>query len=131
MTAKVDGMPHRMLRTELVEEIEETSAVRRLGPTMRRTLEFKRMSGMSWRALAKDGREMRKTQGRSMAQMVLAANTPMMLKSGLVEGDTNAGVLASGQVVGVIDDLPTCDELISRVVTSAAAELERASAYLV
>ena len=26
VTAKVDGMPHRMLRTELVEELEETSA---------------------------------------------------------------------------------------------------------
>ena len=26
-----------------------------------------------------------------------------MLKAGLVEGDTFAGVLASGQVVGVID----------------------------
>ena len=51
--------------------------------------------------------------------MMLAANTPMMLKAGLVEGDTDAGVLASGQVVGVIDDLPTCEELIDRVVTDA------------
>ena len=63
--------------------------------------------------------------------MVLAANTPMMLKAGLVEGDTGAGVLASGQVVGVIDDLPTCEELIDRVVTQAAAELRRTQGYLV
>ncbi|WP_372729058.1 NAD(P)H-dependent flavin oxidoreductase [Nocardioides sp.] len=131
VTAKVDGMPHRMLRTRLVEEIEETSPVKRLWPTMRRTLEFKRMSGMSWLALARDGREMKKTQGRSLAQMALAANTPMMLKSGLVDGDTTAGVLASGQVVGVIDDLPTCDELITRVVTGAVEELRRAASYLV
>ena len=47
VTAKVDGMPHRMLRTALVEELEETSAVKRMGPTLRRTLEFKRTSGMS------------------------------------------------------------------------------------
>ena len=33
VTAKVDGMPHRMLRTDLVEELEETSALKRLGPT--------------------------------------------------------------------------------------------------
>ena len=32
VTAKVDGMPHRMLRTPLVEEIEETSAAQRAGP---------------------------------------------------------------------------------------------------
>ncbi|WP_110205909.1 NAD(P)H-dependent flavin oxidoreductase [Nocardioides daejeonensis] len=130
VTAKVDGMPHRMLRTPFVEEIEETSAVRRLGPTVRRTLEFKKMSGMSWLQLAKDGREMKKTQGRTLAQMTLAANTPMMLKAGLVEGDTDAGVLAAGQVVGVLDDLPTCEELIDRVVTQAAAELARAHSYL-
>ena len=130
VTAKVDGMPHRMLRTPLVEEIEETSAVRRLGPTVRRTLEFKRSSGMSWRDLARDGRAMRRTQGRSLAQMTLAANTPTMLKAGLVDGDTSAGVLASGQVVGVIDDLPSCEELIDRVVTGAADELRRAASYV-
>ena len=131
VTAKVDGMPHRMLRTELVEELEGTSALRRLGPTMRRTLEFKRTSGMSWVGLAKDGRAMKKAQGRSLGQMALAANTPMMLKAGLVDGDTSAGVLASGQVVGVIDDLPTCEELIDRIVRQAAEELRRTTAYLV
>ena len=131
VTAKVDGMPHRMLRTPLVEEIEETSAIKRLGPTVRRTVELKRSSGMSWLDLAKDGRAMKKAQGRSLAQMTLAANTPTMLKAGLVDGDTSAGVLASGQVVGVLDDLPTCEALIDRVVTEAAASLRRTSGLLV
>jgi NAD(P)H-dependent flavin oxidoreductase YrpB (nitropropane dioxygenase family) len=131
VTAKVDGMPHRMLRTDLVESVEEGNALKRLGPTARRTLAFKKMSGMSWRQLVADGRAMKHGQDRSWAQMVLAANTPMMLKAGLVEGDAGAGVLASGQVVGVIDDLPTCEELIDRVVTRAAAELRRTQGYLV
>jgi NAD(P)H-dependent flavin oxidoreductase YrpB (nitropropane dioxygenase family) len=131
VTAKVDGMPHRMLRTDLVESVEAGTGLRRLLPTARRTLEFKRMSGMSWKQLAVDGREMRKAQGRTIGQVALAANTPMMLKAGLVEGDTDAGVLASGQVVGVIDDLPTCEELIDRIVVRAAAELRRTQGYLV
>ena len=131
VTDKVDGMPHRMLRTELVEELQESSRVKRLGPTVRRTLEFKQQSGMSWTQLASDGRAMRKAQGRTLAQTALAANTPMMLRAGLVEGDTGAGVLASGQVVGVIDDLPSCEELVDRVVTEAVAELRRASSYVV
>ncbi len=124
-------MPHRMLRTPLVESVEEASALRRLGPTMRRTMGFKKMSGMSWRQLVADGRAMKHGQDRSWAQMVLAANTPMMLRAGLVDGDPGAGVLAAGQVVGVIDDLPTCDQLIDRVVTEAAAELRRTQGYLV
>ena len=123
VTDKVDGMPHRMLRTALVEELEEARAVRRLVPTVRRTLGFKRMSGMTWRQLAADGRAMRHGGDRSWSQMLLAANTPMMLRAGLVEGRADAGVLAAGQVVGVIDDLPSCEELLDRVVTEAAARL--------
>jgi len=130
VTAKVDGMPHRMLRTDLVDSVEESSALKRLGPTMRRTQAFKRMSGMSWRQLAADGRAMKHGSDRSWAQMVLAANTPMMLKAGLVEGNPDAGVLASGQVVGLIDDLPSCEELIDRVVAEAAAALKRAHGSL-
>jgi NAD(P)H-dependent flavin oxidoreductase YrpB (nitropropane dioxygenase family) len=131
VTDKVDGMPHRMLRTRLVEEIEESSRLKRLAPTLKRTLELKRDSGMTWRELAVDGRAMRRAQGRSLAQLTLAANTPTMLKAGLVDGDTGAGVLAAGQVVGVLDDLPTCEELIDRVVTQAVTELRRAGGAIV
>lgn len=123
VTAKVDGMPHRMLRTDLVESVEETNPVKRLGPTARRTLEFKRMSGTGWLQLVKDGRAMKQAQERSWSQMMLAANTPMMLRAGLVEGDPDAGVLAAGQVTGLIDDLPSCEELIDRVVRQAADRL--------
>ncbi len=130
VTDKVDGMPHRMLRTELVEELEGGSRVRRLVPTARRTVEFKRDSGMTWRQVLADGRSMKKGSERTWSQMMLAANTPTMLRAGLVEGDTDAGVLACGQVVGLLDDLPTCEELIDRVVHQAAQELTRASSYV-
>jgi NAD(P)H-dependent flavin oxidoreductase YrpB (nitropropane dioxygenase family) len=131
VTTKVDGMPHRMLRTPFVEEVEETSAVRRLGPTLRRTRQLKQESGMTWLQLARDGRAMRKAQGRTLAQMTLAANTPTLLKAGLVGGDTSAGILASGQVAGVLGDLPSCEELVDRIVTGAVAELKRVSALVV
>lgn len=131
VTAKVDGMPHRMLRTDLVEELEQDNPVRRLGPTVKRTIAFKRMSGMTWRRVVADGLAMKRGTGRTWSQMTLAANTPMMLKAGLVEGSTDAGVLASGQVVGLLDDLPSCEELVDRVVTRAAEELRRAHAAVV
>ena len=131
VTDKVDGMPHRMLRTELVDELEQASTVRRLAPTVRRTWRFTQQSGLSWRELVADGRSMKHGSGRSWSQMVLAANTPMMLKAGLVEGRTDAGVLAAGQVVGIIDDLPSCEELIDGVVTEAAARLRATGQLLV
>jgi len=43
----------------------------------------------------------------------------------LVDGRTESGVMASGQVVGVIDDLPSCADLIDRIVGEANATLGR------
>jgi NAD(P)H-dependent flavin oxidoreductase YrpB (nitropropane dioxygenase family) len=50
---------------------------------------------------------------------MMAANAPMLTKAALVDGKVESGVLPSGQVVGVIDDLPTCKELIDRIVADA------------
>ena len=61
----------------------------------------------------------------------MAANTPMLLKAGLVRGDPAAGVLSSGQVVGLIEDLPSCEELVDRIVAEAVAALAGASATVV
>ncbi|HEX5089308.1 MAG TPA: nitronate monooxygenase [Nocardioides sp.] len=131
VTTKVDGMPHRMLRTPFVEEVEAASALRRFGAAVRRTRRFKQESGMSWLRLARDGRAMRTAQGRTLAQLALAANTPTLLRAALVEGDTGAGILASGQVVGVIDDVPSCEEVVDRIVAGAVEELGRASRCMV
>jgi len=61
----------------------------------------------------------------SWAQVVMAANAPMMTKAALVEGRTDVGVLPTGQVVGVIDELPTVAELVGSLVTEANATLAR------
>jgi NAD(P)H-dependent flavin oxidoreductase YrpB (nitropropane dioxygenase family) len=59
------------------------------------------------------------------AQVLMAANTPMLLRAGLVTGRTDVGVLASGQVVGVLTDLPSCAELVEGVVEQAVRVLDR------
>jgi NAD(P)H-dependent flavin oxidoreductase YrpB (nitropropane dioxygenase family) len=48
----------------------------------------------------------------------------MLLKASMVEGRTDLGVMASGQVAGAIDDLPSCAELVSRVMAEAQQTLE-------
>ncbi|MCR2813335.1 nitronate monooxygenase [Microbacterium sp. zg.Y1090] len=131
VTTKADGMPHRLLRTEYIEQLESRGAVGRLLPTLKRSLAFKRMSGLTWRALIGDGLAMRKAGERSWTQMAQAANTPMLLKAGLVDGDTRAGMLAAGQVVGLIDDLPSCEELVDRIVRDAVHHLRAAAARVI
>lgn len=131
VTRKADGVPHRLLRTKFIEELEATGGLKRFARSAKRGLEFKKSSGMGWIEFAKDGIAMKKASGRSMAQMAQAANTPVLLRAGLVDGDTEAGMLASGQVAGVITDLPSCDELITRIVTDAAAHIRESAAQLV
>jgi NAD(P)H-dependent flavin oxidoreductase YrpB (nitropropane dioxygenase family) len=119
-TAKIDGVPHRVLRTGLVERIEKSGPVAGTFRSVRNGLAFKAMTGMTLRAMIRDGLAMRKHYGLRLNQVIMAANTPMLLRAGLVDGDPAAGVLSSGQVVGLIDDLPSCEELIDRVVSEAA-----------
>ena len=46
----------------------------------------------------------------------------------LVDGDVEVGILPTGQVVGVIEELPTVADLIGRVMAEAEAVLARLGA---
>jgi NAD(P)H-dependent flavin oxidoreductase YrpB (nitropropane dioxygenase family) len=130
VTTRVDGMPHRVLRTGLVEKLENGSPVRGLTAAVRNAAKFKQMSQMTWRSMITDGLAMRHGKELTWSQVVMAANTPMLLKAGLVEGNTEAGVLASGQVAGILEDLPSCAELIESIVGDAIKHLQSASALV-
>jgi NAD(P)H-dependent flavin oxidoreductase YrpB (nitropropane dioxygenase family) len=124
VTARIDGVPHRVLRTEFVEELERTNAITALPRALRNAAAFKKMAGTSWRAMLREGLAMRKEADLKWSQLALAANTPMLLRAGLVEGRLDAGVLSSGQVAGVISDLPTVAELVARIMSEAEQALK-------
>ena len=124
VSTRVDGMPHRVLRTGLVEKLESGSRLRGFGAAVRNAQKFKKMSKMTWRSMISDGLEMRHGKELTWSQVVMAANTPMLLKAAMVDGCVDLGVMSRGQVVGVIDDLPTCKELIDRIVAEATKILE-------
>ena len=130
VSTRVDGMPHRVLRTGLVEKLESGSRVRGFTAAVRNAAKFKKMSQMTWASMIRDGLAMRHGKDLTWSQVLMAANTPMLLKAGLVEGNTDAGVLASGQVAGIIDDLPSCAELIQTIVGDAVKHLQAAAALV-
>ncbi|MEV0250286.1 nitronate monooxygenase [Nocardia sp. NPDC050712] len=123
VSTKVDGMPHRVLNTELVQKLEHSGRTRGLAAAASNALKFKGMTGMKWSTIVKDGLAMRKHKDLTWSQVIMAANTPMLLKAGLVEGNTQAGVLAAGQVTGIIEDLPTVQDLIDSIITDALARI--------
>ncbi|MCX4761246.1 nitronate monooxygenase [Streptomyces sp. NBC_01275] len=125
VTRAVDGLPHRMLRTDLVAALEHSGRARRVLHAVRRAAGFRKLSGLTWPQLVRDGLAMKHGKELSWSQVLLAANTPMLLKSAMVDGRTDLGVMASGQVAGVIDDLPSCAELVERITKEAEEIRER------
>jgi NAD(P)H-dependent flavin oxidoreductase YrpB (nitropropane dioxygenase family) len=125
VTTQVDGVPHRVLRSSLVDALERSGAVGRLMRSARNANDFRKLSHTTWPAMVREGLAMRKSQELTWSQVLMAGNTPMLLKAAMVDGRPDLGVMASGQVVGVIDDLPSCAELIERIVSEADAVLRR------
>jgi NAD(P)H-dependent flavin oxidoreductase YrpB (nitropropane dioxygenase family) len=119
VTTRVDGLPHRVLKTAFVESLERTGRLTGLIRAVGNGARFKKVSGMTWAGMIREGRRMRHGRDLTWAQVLQAANTPMLLKAAMVDGRADLGVMASGQVVGVIDDLPTCAELITRIMAEA------------
>ncbi len=127
-TTKVDGVPHRVLKTELVAQLEASGNVAGAIRSLQNALAFRKLSGTPISAMLREGLAMKKSHELTWGQVLMAANTPMLLKAAMVDGRPDLGVMSSGQVVGVIDDLPTVDELLTRIVTQAEGVLHRLAA---
>ncbi len=125
VTDALDGVPQRLLRTPFVERLVRDGSVTRLLRSARSAATFRRLTGTSWRAMAREGLAMRRSHELALGQVLLAANTPALLRAAMIDGRPDFGVMATGQVTGLIEDLPSCAELIDRIVTQAEAVLGR------
>jgi NAD(P)H-dependent flavin oxidoreductase YrpB (nitropropane dioxygenase family) len=125
VTTKVDGAPQRVIRTELIDHLEAQSWVRALPRALRNARQFRHETGSSLLALLKEGRAMKQGNELTWAQVVMAANAPIMTKAALVDGRTDVGVLPTGQVVGLIGAWPPVAEIIETVMREADEVLQR------
>jgi NAD(P)H-dependent flavin oxidoreductase YrpB (nitropropane dioxygenase family) len=125
VTDALDGVPQRLLRTPFVAALSGRGRARRLVGAVRAGAGLRRVTGGRWRDLAREGLAMRRSRGLSPTQVLLAARTPMLLRAAMVQDRPDVGVMATGQVAGLIDDLPGCAELIERIMDEAGAVLDR------
>jgi len=123
VTTKVDGMPQRVVRNELVEKLEAMSPVGLLATAIRSGLAYRKLSGASIGELLRAAVNMKEGDNLTRAQTLMAANAPILIQRAMVEGHPAEGVLPSGQVAGVITDLPTCAELVERIISEASERL--------
>lgn len=125
VTTALDGARQRVIRTPVVDGLERAPAPLKLPAALRRAHAFRRQTGVSLGDLVREGVRMRRSQGLTWAQLAMAANAPMLTRAALVDGDVDAGVLPTGQVVGTIDDLPPVADLLASIEAEAIAVLDR------
>ncbi|WP_345416329.1 NAD(P)H-dependent flavin oxidoreductase [Pseudonocardia xishanensis] len=126
VTTLIDGVPQRVLRTRLVERLTaEGRGPRALARSVGSAVALKKEVGSSWAEIVRQGLAMRRQRDLTWGQLLMAANTPMMIRTGMVDGNVELGSLATGQVVGLIDELPSCAELVESIVADAQKILSR------
>jgi NAD(P)H-dependent flavin oxidoreductase YrpB (nitropropane dioxygenase family) len=125
VTTRVDGVPHRVLRTTLVDRLERAGRLTGLLRAAGNAAAFRGASGLSWREMISQARGMRRDSELTWGQVLMAANTPVLLRAAMVDGRPDLGLMSSGQVAGLIGDLPSCAELIETIMTEAGDCLNR------
>ena len=126
VTTALDGAPQRVIRTDVVDRIERSPQLLRFPrararraalPQGDRHVARATWCARAWRCSA--------TRTSRWSQVALAANAPMLIKATMVDGKPEVGILPTGQVTGVIDELPTVAELLDRIEAEAEATLKR------
>jgi NAD(P)H-dependent flavin oxidoreductase YrpB (nitropropane dioxygenase family) len=124
VTTAIDGAPQRVISTDVVERIERSPKLLRFPRALAAALRFRADTGTSLRDLVREGIAMRRHQDLTWSQVALAANAPMLIKAAMVEGRVDVGILPTGQVTGVVDELPTVAELLDRIIADAESILK-------
>ncbi len=125
VTRHIDGAPQRVIRTDLIDGLERAGRLRRLWRALGNAFRFRRATGGTRLGLLREALAMQKHQQLPLSQLLMAANAPMMTRATMIEGRPEVGILPTGQVVGVIDELPTVAALIDRIIADAEATLAR------
>lgn len=129
VTDRIDGHPHRVLRTPFIDRwVTSSGGLRGLLRSARSALALRRNTGMGLGEMLRRGRALRRDHHFTLEQVVMAANTPVLLRRTMQEGEVDFGIISGGQVSGLIDDIPTVQELVTRVMREATLSLERLAA---
>ena len=128
VSTKLDGLPQRMVMNGLLADLEKSSKLGMLMRAFQNGLKYKSQTGMSMSQTVKTAWGMASKTDMTLGQTMMAGNAPVIIQKAMVEGKPDEGVLPSGQIAGLIDDLPSCAELITSIVTQAEQRLKRVEA---
>lgn len=128
VSTKLDGLPQRMIMNDTLAKLEKSSKLGMLIMAMKNGMKFKAETGMTMPEMLKTSWAMASKTDMTFGQTMMAANAPIMLQKTVVQGKPHEGVLPSGQVAGIIDDVPSCEALLADIISSANHSLDKVRA---
>jgi len=124
LSDRFDGMLNRVLKTGATEAL-----MKRRPPiveTMTSIIQMKRLLRVSFWELLRGGLKASKAEEISLPNLPRMTIGPLRLLRAIEDGDLENGYIDAGQVTGRITNVPTCAELIERIVAEAEEALEMA-----
>lgn len=125
ISTAVDGMRHRMINNPFIDELERSSGMKRLWLALSNAHKWKQETGMTFTHMLKVFFKGFREDPTAVATLIMSANQPMLIQKSMVDGKPDAGILPSGQVAAVIDDLPSVETLINEIITQADSCIEQ------
>ncbi len=125
VSSALDGLPQRMIINKTLSQLEKANPLKMLIIAAKNGLKFRKHTGASLIGLLKTALDMKNSGDVTLSQAIMTANVPMIIQKAMVEGKPDEGVLPSGQVAGMIDELLSCEDLIQSIVKEAETIIDR------
>ena len=122
-STRFDSIPARVLKTKTTEKLAKhgLSVIEILTGTTK----MKNTLGLSWREALRTASAINKAGLPYMNQGRMSAGFLRAMKA-MYYGDVDTGLLFCGQSCGMVNDIPTCQEVLERTVAEAEAALKSA-----
>lgn len=123
VTDRLDGIAQRMIRNQFTARLENAGPMRMLTLALSSAWRLSRLTGASFGGMLRSARAMAHAEG-SYARTLMAAVSPVLIQRAVEQGKPDEGVMATGLVAGRLNDLPSCQELVQRIVREAEERLD-------
>ena len=130
VTPAITGTRLRVIANKFTQMLDQGDRKLSWREKVSGAMETRRMLGVSWWRFLAGGWSMRKQYEASVAELGHLAAGGMRIRKAMIDGDADLGVMPSGQVCGRIDDVPSVQELVDRIVAEAEETLKSLNAKL-
>ena len=127
ITKKFDGLSHRLIFNKYIKKIDRSNPISLFLMSVTSAWKYKQITKASFGDLFKSFFAMLKGDDLTISQSVMSANSPAIIQKAMVEGFPEEGAMPSGQVAGIITNLPACEDLVLEIMNDfdqACSKLE-------